>query len=57
MHSQCYHPLCRIQFWGRSDKGILLSQTHAVEQFVGGAVDIMATWLRQKVVYVRQTLP
>ena len=36
MHSQCYHQLCRIQFWGRSNNGILLSQAHAVEQFVGG---------------------
>ena len=36
MYSQCYHPLCRIQFWGRSNNEILLSQTHPVEQFVGG---------------------
>ena len=35
MHSQCYHQLCRIQFWGRSNNGILLSQTHPVEHFAG----------------------
>ena len=36
MHSQCYHQLYRNQFWERSNNGILLSQTHAVVQFVGG---------------------
>ena len=35
MHSQCYHQLYRNQFWKRSNNGILLSQTHAVEHFVG----------------------
>ena len=33
------------------------SHKHILSNSLWGAVDIMATWLRQKVVYVRQTLP